>query len=272
MLVASPAASRDGFTTHLLQALGRATEHRYYRPGDYLLHDGAAVEEVFLIKFGWACEHKMLTDGRRQIVNFLLPGDWAGLGVIGHPSAFQHVMATTAVEVAAIECEAFLRFLRDNPKYSAVALSRISQNAAMLCEHMVSVGQRTAYQRVIHLFLELSSRLSTLGLSDRDTFRLPVSQIVLSDALGLSPVHFSRTLRQIRNDGVMLIQSGCVHILDREKAVARSEFDGSYLTFDGGAGWRIDEAISSMPSVTDPYAIHSRRESLIDLEADHNQP
>lgn len=164
---------------------------------------------------GWACRQRLLPDGRRQIVSFLLPGDI--IGPLQRP-----VLPATSTSVALTSVEtADATFLLQDGMHRAQAFPGLAQakqflillEEVLLRDQIVRLGRQTAYERMIHLILELRFRLSMAGLTDETGFMMPLTQDVLADALGLSPVHTNRTLQQIRRDGLMELRGGRAKIL-----------------------------------------------------------
>jgi CRP-like cAMP-binding protein len=187
-----------------------------------MLTEGAAIRRPLAIAGGWACELRMLPDGRRQILGFCVPGDVVGLVRRARAVAISSVMALTAVEAAdvsplaavfdgAVDGHAALR----TALQAAEALDR-----AYLVNHAVRLGRQTAYERMAHLFLELNERLAAVGLARDGHFTLPLTQEVLADALGLSIVHVNRTLQQLRREKLVEVK-GTSAILLRPELLAR---------------------------------------------------
>ena len=87
---------------------------------------------------------------------------------------------------------------------------------ALLCEQVARLGQQNASERFAHLMLELHYRLGRLGQVQNDSFPLPLTQDFLADTLGLSVVHVNRTLKQLRQDGLLKLESGRVTLLQPE--------------------------------------------------------
>ena len=85
------------------------------------------------------------------------------------------------------------------------------------------------YERIAHFLLELLTRLQVIGLADERSFRMPLTQELIGDALGLSVPHVNRTLRQLRNDELVSIEEHVVIIKDVEALSALADFEGSYL-------------------------------------------
>jgi CRP-like cAMP-binding protein len=94
---------------------------------------------------------------------------------------------------------------------------------------IVSMGRRSSIERVAHLICELYLRARSIGLADDGEFSLPLSQLVLADALGMTPVHINRVLKELRLSGAMAVKRGSVTILDTGKLVQIAGFDENYL-------------------------------------------
>ena len=82
------------------------------------------------------------------------------------------------------------------------------------------------------MFCEAFVRMRNAGVADEHGMTLPLSQVALAEALGLSPVHVNRTLQQLRRDG--LIESrGRFHAIKDWNALQRvATFDPAYLHLD----------------------------------------
>lgn len=168
-----------------------------------------ALPPPFVLLSGWACRLRILTDGRRQIIGFLLPGD-----VVGRPPpqlpALCAVAALTRVQFA----EAASLFAGPAEGGLARALRAMElQDLLRLQDQVVRLGRQTAYERLASLLLELQDRLADAGLVRDGLFPLPLTQEVLGDALGLSIVHVNRTLQQMRRDGLVEVKGGMVALL-----------------------------------------------------------
>lgn len=178
-----------------------------------------------IIASGWACDLRILCDGRRQIFAFLLPGDTIDLARPQSLGACAVVALTQLVVVGGAERGAV------DPEHE---LERRNLEAAMdatrqdrLYDHLVRIGRLTARERVIHLLLELRDRLDRVGLVKDETFKIPVTQEVLADALGLSVVHINRTLRELRDQGLVVIKSGSVTLNHRAKLASAGCYEPS---------------------------------------------
>jgi CRP-like cAMP-binding protein len=217
----------------LLEALARET--RTVPPGGVLLDPREIYDSAFLIQDGWALRFRRLPDDRRQVINFLLPGDAFGLGTLVLSRPDHNVSAITPVTVSPISPEALMGLMRDHPRLGAAFLWSAAQEEAVLREHIVSIGRRSAYERVAHLLLELMARLELVGKITDGSYFLPLSQPLLADALGLSAVHVNRTLRRLQDDGLIAIRSRRLAILDYDALKRAADFHRGYLHIPNGA-------------------------------------
>jgi CRP-like cAMP-binding protein len=170
--------------------------------------DGAT--PLFLLS-GWACRARSLADGRRQILEFLLPGD-----LIPGGRALAASYALTAVTVAPASKFYQEAFDANGPfaHFATVrhALERLQE--MRLINQIVRAGRQTAYERLAHLLLEFHDRLGKVGLANDNTFAMPLTQEMLADGLGLSVVHVNRTLQQLRREHLLTIADGVVTLLE----------------------------------------------------------
>jgi CRP-like cAMP-binding protein len=186
-----------------------------YPPGAMVHAGRKAPHKQFVIVSGWGCESRILPDGRRQIFSFLLPGDVVDLTRASHVGRRSFVSLTrleivdTAVLLAA---EA-----GDSEALAETLAKSVARMEDRLFDHMVRIGRLTAKERVLNLLLELCDRLQAVGMVKDDSFRLPLTQEVFADALGLSIVHINRTLQQLRRAGRITLKAGTVTLHDRAK-------------------------------------------------------
>ena len=197
-----------------VQALFQALQKMETWPTGYeLFAEGALQGPPRLVLEGWALRQRNLTDGRRQIFGFLLPGDVVGL--CGRPDN----LAMCSVVAATPLVSSPLPFLagamsRDGGPLKDIVWRMIAQEEAGLRDQVVRLGRQSAHERLIHLLLEFYVRLKGMGLVQGQSFHLPLSQEVLSDALGISVVHTNRILQQLKREH--LIESRGAHMVLRD--------------------------------------------------------
>ena len=206
---------------------------RTFVAGVDLVHQGQADQSAYILAKGWVCSYKLLPDGGRQIVDFQIPGDFLGLRSVLFRSADHNIEPVTEVEASEVVITDLLDAFARTPRLATAVLWAASRDEAMVVEHLVGIGRRSALQRMAHYMLEFGARLRLVGLGTRTGYDCPLSQYLLADALGLSAVHVNRVLRQLREMGLMTFQKGHVTFDDFNGLVMLAEFDTAYLDHDG---------------------------------------
>lgn len=176
--------------------------------GATILAERMPTRHVFTVLHGWAFRYKTIEDGRRQILNFVLPGDMLGLQGELLNDLPHGVEALTDIELCAFETDAVPNFFRDHPGLALDITWLAAHEERLVDEAVLSVGRRTATERVAALLVHLYKRAASAGLAIGDTVPFPVRQSHLADALGLSPVHINRVLQRLRHDGYIRLGPG----------------------------------------------------------------
>ena len=182
------------------------------KAGKELVNEGQTGHLAYILQAGWACSFKLLPDGGRQIIAFPLPGDCVGLRSVLLRTSDHSFSALTDVVVSSVEASRMMEIFNEFPRLGAAILWAASRDEAMVVEHLVSIGRRSAIERTAHFFLELSERLRLVGLATEQEFDCPLNQYVLADALGLSAIHVNRVLRQLRERKLMTLKDRKVTI------------------------------------------------------------
>lgn len=206
---------------------------RHFRAGHGMLHEGQAQGSAFILAKGWSCAFKLQPNGDRQIVDIQIPGDFLGLRSMLLRSADHSVEAVTAIEASEVLVPDLLDAFARAPRLAGAVLWAASRDEAMVVEHLVNLGRRTAEQRMAHFLLELGARLQLVGIGDSTGFDCPLTQYHMADALGLSAVHVNRVLRQMREADLVTFQRGRVAFGDFGRLTAVAGFDTGYLDQGG---------------------------------------
>ena len=189
--------------------------------------EGDAIGDILFLREGWAFRYRLLRDGRRQVVNFLIPGDLVGPFT---PTAKQFAAALTGSSVCRVSRRNIADSNREYSAFSAAVEALIATEYDMLAERTVSLGRRNAKERMSHFLLELYERLGRVGLVSDNSFELPLTQEMMGDALGLSVVHVNRTLKALREDGLATVGFGRATIHDHEALSLMADTEvGSHL-------------------------------------------
>ncbi|MEP7130885.1 MAG: Crp/Fnr family transcriptional regulator [Sphingomicrobium sp.] len=205
-----------------------------HRQGSDLIQQGDKPRTVFLILKGWAFRYKQLEDGSRQIMAYLLPGDLCDIQILLFEKMDHSIGLLSDAEVVKIPAAEILDLMDRFPRIERALMWATLVDEATLREWLLNVGQRSALQRLAHLFCELCVRLSVVGLVDEDeSFVLPLTQTELADTTGLSTVHVNRTLQRLRKDNLISTLHGRLTILNPTKLAEIAGFNNDYLHTDG---------------------------------------
>ncbi|TPG52518.1 Crp/Fnr family transcriptional regulator [Roseomonas nepalensis] len=202
---------------------------RSYARGEDIVREGDTPSECCLVLEGFACRYKLLPDGRRQIMAFHTPGDMPDLQSL-HIGVMDHSVAAMMPTQAAFIPHTSMRDLTHAYPGLLHAFWRDTLiDAAIFREWLIGVGRRDGHERIAHLICEMLLRFRGVDLAPNDTFKMPVTQADIGDALGLSHVHVNRVLQDLRRDGLITWTNSVVSILDWEKLQKRALFDATYL-------------------------------------------
>lgn len=186
-------------------------------PGTQLAAEGAARQAAILVHEGWAMRHRSLPDGRRQIIDFVLPGDFCDPSVFVSRRSDSTVTSITPVRYSAVSQVSLLDAVLHSPRLGVYLWWLEAQESALLRAHLFAVGRMRAIERVAYLVWELWGRLSLLQHEPPVAFEIPVSQEMLADTTGLSVVHVCRTLGQLQRERVIERRGHVYRVLDPER-------------------------------------------------------
>ena len=179
--------------------------------------EGSKSPHFHTVLSGVGVREKFLPDGRRQIVNFVFPGDLVGLqaGLLGE---MKHgVEAATDMTLCVFSRERLWELFRKHPERAFDVTWLAATEARSLGEALLTVGRRTAREQIAHLFHYLLRRGVESGFATSDDrMRFPFTQQDVADAVGLSLVHTNKTIQALRKDGVVKLADGELQALKPE--------------------------------------------------------
>ena len=194
----------------------------------HLIREGDSPGPVFVVLDGWAIRYKLLPAGTRQIMAFLMPGDACDLH-IGMLAEMDHSIETiTPASVVIISPASMVELMRNPGIARAMYIAQLIDEGTLRA-WIVSLGRRSSLERVAHLLLELYLRAIRVGLITGGEMELPLTQNVIADALGMTPVHMNRILQQLRRLGAIQLSRGRLTIPDPGPLAGLSGFDDNYL-------------------------------------------
>ena len=193
--------------------------------GATVLVEGSHSAHLYTVLSGWAFRYKLLPDGRRQILNYSMPGDLIGLqgSLMGE---MQHsVEALSPMLLCVFERDQLHELYRNYPGLAYDITWIASREERMLDENLLSIGRRSALERAAYLIAFISSRARSAGLNGKTPVQIPITQQHIADTLGLSLVHTNKTIRRLMDRKLVLWHDRGCEVVNHEglKALARWE-------------------------------------------------
>ena len=240
-IVKAEQACLDGLFNRLDWRNGALTRHvaisqtleaacKYYSAAE-APYEAATARPLLIVMAGWACEQRISSEGRRQIFNFIAPGDFIDVQAAEDACDYT-IIALTPLKV--LDVGQMLNRDRSSadPVWARITALAHKMHRQRLYDHLTRLVHKTAYERVAHMLLDLHRRLSSVGMAQGRRFTLPLTQEMLADALGITLVHVNRVLQQLRQQGLIEFSAGVVTLV-RPKALALiADFE---LADEGGA-------------------------------------
>jgi CRP-like cAMP-binding protein len=217
-------ARKDVTALEQATALGRR-----YPAGHDLIREGDEPGPVFVVLEGWVCRYKILPNGTRQIMAFLMPGDACDLNVSMLTEMDHSIQTLISAVVATISRSDMQAMMQAHPAIAQAMYTAQLVDEGILRSWIVSIGRRSSAERVAHLMCELYIRAFSIGMAAEGRCSLPMSQIVLADALGMTAVHANRVLKQLKDAGAMTLKRSELTIQDASILVQIAGFDENYL-------------------------------------------
>ena len=194
--------------------------------GSTVLVEGNHSAHLYTALSGWGFRYKLLPDGRRQILNYLMPGDLIGLqgSLMGE---MQHsVEALTPMLLCVFERDNLNVLYRNHPGLAYDITWIASREERMLDENLLSLGRRSALERAAYLIAFLASRGKTVGLSSGPSFEIPFTQQHVADTLGLSLVHTNKTIRKLVDRKLIAWRDRGCEVIDIKTLMSIAGWEG----------------------------------------------
>lgn len=241
MTVASEAFARALETSILRVALNDSDKFHFgslgFIPRRYAAHavitrQGDEEDRIFVVHSGWGCICTNLANGERQILDFPLKGEVVASRAF-EGEGLESFTAQTELMLFEAPAKAITSGLAHSTSLAAGLLGAIAREKAILSQHLTNLGRRSALVRTAHFLLELGTRLEKADAAKSHGFECPLTQYDLAAALGVTPIHVNRMLRELRQRSYLDFRQGSVHLLNKEGLEHFADFDPGYLRLPG---------------------------------------
>ena len=232
--MASPLITKLGHGVQLRQAdkkilTGLTAMVRTLGPRRDLVMQGRETSLLPVILDGCACRSRLLENGKRQLTALYLPGDICEpFGAL--PRVMNSTLSTlTSCKVSFVSPAAFRAAAQASPLIDEALWWDLLVAISIDQERLVSLGRRSALERLAHLFCELHVRLQMIGRADSNRYELMITQTDISDLLGLTSVHVNRSIRSLKEAGLISLRGRHLTIHDMGQLREVADFDPSYI-------------------------------------------
>lgn len=213
---------------YLDDAQKRRTGQFRLRARRHLYEEGAEAQHAYTLFDGWLLLYRAHSDGSRQGLRVALPGDFVGYAPPGTRSASHSALAVGDAVVCGFRQEDLHEMLHTHPVILHQIIALQSRDSASCQAAMLGLGRKSAAQRIAYLLMELYCRMELRdGVNSEDgSMVFPLTQEMIGDLTGLTPVHTNRVLRKMRNDKILTLERHRLHIHDRDALARLGEFPG----------------------------------------------
>lgn len=221
---------RDRISPEEIEALQKALEPpKMVAAGSDIVREHSRPLHSTLLISGFSARYSTLEDGARQITEINVAGDFIDLHSLLMKQMDHGVVALTECVIAEAPHSGLIDITERHPHLTRLLWLDTIIDAAIHRQWLVAMGRRSGLGHLAHLVCELYLRLQAIGQTGDMTFDLPLTQATLGDALGLSTVHVSRLISELRGEGVINWSNGQIDILDWRRLAEIAEFDPTYL-------------------------------------------
>jgi CRP-like cAMP-binding protein len=248
-----------------LNLLIQFLKHRTPVPaGADIIHPAQSIGQSRVLLSGMACSYRRLENGAREIYSFQHPGDFCDLYryVLPERNDAIAVQALTDCLVATIAYADIERILAQRPRLGLLLWRATALEAGIVRERLSNARRGSAVQRVANLLCEQLARREAIGITSP---LVPITQIDVADAVGLSVVHVNRTIQTLRTLNVLSKASHAIEVTDKERLARIAEFDGQYLNMPQFLlKWavRIEESVHPQNMISKEVGSVSREASI----------
>lgn len=199
-------------------------KYDHFKARSLIYRSGTIPETLYIVHHGWTAIYRILSNGRRQIFDFRIPGDSIGARTLNRAPLKVSVQAITDVDLCAFGRDDFVERAMQRPELAMEFHKRSIGYIHLLEDRLVETCFFSAASCVAFLILSLRERLLKHDLIEGNDFDFPLTQGHIGDALGLTTAHVNRTLRELRAKKLLTIDKGrlIIHDLEQLSVLAHS--------------------------------------------------
>lgn len=191
-----------------------------FTQGQAIYMQGGPNRCVYNVTAGVVRLDSQLSDGRRQVVGFALPGDFLGISMT-EKNAFS-ATALGDVMVCRFPREAFSNFIHERPALLRRIYEMTGQELNLAQEQMTVLGRRTAEERVAYFLVTFRKRWEAIN-GPALTLPLPMTRQDIGDYLGLTLETASRQISKLARDKIIRVVSGGIQVINENRLVSLTE-------------------------------------------------
>lgn len=205
---------------------------REFKKNHEVWQQGSDSSHFYTVRRGWACSYRDMEDGSRQVLDLYVPGDIIGLREFAFRRRITNLKVLSDAELCAFPKRRLGEVFAASNLLCNLFFMISARDQAILLERLINLGRRSAREKLAHFLLEMAHRLDKTCADIDNCNYLPLTQVVLADALGLSSVHVNRTLQEMRQQEFLSLSPSGIEILDRDGLLDIAGFDPEYLQED----------------------------------------
>lgn len=200
-----------------------------YRAGETIRAKGENCDDIYIVRDGWTIISTQLDKDVRSIFDVRLNGDIAGIGEISFEHALYDFIALTDAVICPFPRDHLSTLFRESEALARTFYTILSRDQSLLYERFISLGRRTALEKLAHFIIEISMRLQMSGHAISDHFPFPLRQDDLADLLGLSAVHVNRSMNELKRHGYIAYDKHEFVIREYDRLLRIADFNPQFL-------------------------------------------
>ena len=194
------------------------------KAGSHVFLEGHDSAHLFSVLHGWVLRYKVLESGRRQVLNFAVRGDFLGLQSVIFDKMLHSAQALSDVRLCVFSRERVWELYERHAGLAFDMTWIASREESMIADHLVAVGQQPALQRIAYILLCIFDRARRAGMLQGRRLNIPITQEHIADTMGLSVVHTNKSIRTLRERGLIDWRRNTLTLLDDVKLAELASF------------------------------------------------